>query len=159
MALKHKPVIPTDSYQRKWNISYFHFFTLMPMQNAALSWVPPLKTQCLQNSATKASKHYAPSAYPDSVKLKKIYQEAYLKKSSVQYNWLFLAKHFPDSIARHSTQRKQPACHVRSDTFSTYRSTIISWHPPHLGILAVTNKYYKFYGNNILLKSQRSLLK
>ena len=38
-----------DSHFKKWNISFFYFFSLASRQ--ARRWVSPLKTQCHQNSA------------------------------------------------------------------------------------------------------------
>lgn len=62
----------------------------------------------------------------------------YLKKSSLQNNKPFRAKHFSFNWTWHSLHCRHFACHVRSSTFNMKRSKISSWHPPHFGIVAAT---------------------
>jgi hypothetical protein len=62
--------------------------------------------------------------------------DTYLKKSSLQNNWPFREKHFSFSWELHSLHCKHLACHVRSATLRMKRSSISSWQPPHLGIVA-----------------------
>ena len=64
----------------------------------------------------------------------------HLKKSSLQKTWPFRAKHLSLSCPLHSLHFRHLACHVRSSTFRMKRSRISSWQPPHLGMLAVTQR-------------------
>lgn len=65
---------------------------------------------------------------------------AYLKKSSLQKTWPFLAKHLSVSLVPQSRQVRHLACQHLSRTFNTYLSKIASWQPPHFGIEAVTKR-------------------
>jgi len=63
---------------------------------------------------------------------------AYLKKSSLQNTWPFLAKHLSVNLAPQSRHVRHLACQHLSRTLRTYLSKITSWHPPHFGIVAAT---------------------
>lgn len=70
----------------------------------------------------------------------KSWSDTYLKKSSLQNNWPFLAKHLSVSCTLQSLHCRHLACHVLSATFSINLSKISSWHPPHFGIVAGRRK-------------------
>ena len=62
----------------------------------------------------------------------------YLKKSSLQKTWPFLAKHLSVNLAPQSRHVRHLACQHLSRTLRTYLSRIASWQPPHFGIEAAT---------------------
>lgn len=70
----------------------------------------------------------------------------YLKKSSLQNNWPFRAKHFSLSWMWQSLHWRHLACHVRSDTLRINRSRISSWQPPHFGMVAERMEIERVYG-------------
>lgn len=56
-------------------------------------------------------------------------QETHLKKSSLQYNFASLLKHFSDKGFWHSQHTTHDVCHRRSDTFNKNLSKIGSLQP------------------------------